>query len=190
MKGLRVGIALCGSFCTFGQIMPQIRRLTDNGCEVYPIMSQTAYETDTRFGKAPDWRKELEAITGRVVWHTLADVEPIGPRKLLEVLAVAPCTGNTLAKLAHGLSDTSVSLACKAHLRNQRPLVLAISTNDALAGSGINSSNLMNRKNIYFVPYNQDDPQEKPCSAVANYSLLYESVVAAYEGKQLQPIYG
>lgn len=190
MKGLRVGVALCGSFCTFGQIMPQIRRLTESGYEVYPIMSQTAYETDTRFGKAADWRKELESITGRVVWHTLADVEPIGPRKLLEVLVVAPCTGNTLAKLAHGLSDTSVSLACKAHLRNQRPLVLAVSTNDALAGGGINISALMNRKNIYLVPYNQDDPREKPCSAVANFGLLCEAVAAAYDGEQLQPIYG
>lgn len=189
MKGLRVGVALSGSFCTFAQIMPQVRRLVEQGCEVYPIMSQTVYSTDTRFGLAEDWRRELETVTGRVIWHTLSDVEPIGPRKLLEVMLVAPCTGNTLAKLANGISDTSVTMACKSHLRNSRPVVLAVSTNDALSASASNIGQLMNRKNVYFVPHKQDDPQEKPCSEVANFGLLYESVVAAYEGKQLQPIY-
>ncbi|MCL2084359.1 MAG: dipicolinate synthase subunit B [Oscillospiraceae bacterium] len=187
MKGLRVGAAMCGSFCTFSQIMPQIRRLAEMGCEVYPIMSPAAYETDTRFGKAAEWRSELEAATGRVVWHTLPDVEPIGPRKLLEVMLVAPCTGNTLAKLAAGISDTSVTMACKSHLRNGRPVVLAISTNDALSASARNIGQLMNRRDIYFVPFGQDDPFEKPCSCSANFALLYESVMAAREGRQLQP---
>jgi dipicolinate synthase subunit B len=173
----------------FRQVMPQVRRLAENGCEVYPIMSRTAYDTDTRFGKAEDWRRELEGITGRVIWHTLTDVEPIGPKNLLEVLLVAPCTGNTLAKLAHGVTDTSVAMACKSHLRNQRPVVLALSTNDALSASAPNIAALMNRKNVFFVPYNQDDPSEKPCSAGANFGLLYEAVTAAYEGKQLQPIF-
>ncbi|MCL1820781.1 MAG: dipicolinate synthase subunit B [Oscillospiraceae bacterium] len=190
MKGLRVGFALCGSFCTFQQIMPQVRRLVESGCEVYPIMSRTAYETDTRFGAAEDWRRELEGITGRAIWHTLTDVEPIGPKGLLEVLLVAPCTGNTLAKLATGVTDTSVSMACKAHLRNKRPVVLAISTNDALSASAPNIGTLMNRKNVYFVPFKQDDPDGKPCSAVANLGLVYESVTAAYEGRQLQPMNG
>lgn len=189
MKGLRVGFAMCGSFCTFRQIMPQVRRLVENGCEVYPIMSQTVYNTDTRFGKAEDWRRELEGITGRAIWHTLTDVEPIGPKGLLEIMLVAPCTGNTLAKLALGVTDTSVAMACKSHLRNQRPVVLAISTNDALSISNPNIATLQNRKNVYFVPYNQDDPNGKPCSGVANFGLLYESVLAAYEGKQLQPVY-
>ncbi len=189
MKGLRVGVALTGSFCTFTQVMPQVKRLVDMGCEVFPIMSQTVYDTDTRFGKAQDWREELEGITGRVVWHTLPDVEPIGPRKLIEVLLVAPCTGNTLAKLALGVTDTSVAMACKSQLRNERPVVLAVSTNDALAASAPNIGVLQNRKNIFFVPYKQDDPFEKPCSAVADFSLLYEAVTAAYEGTQLQPVY-
>ena len=190
MKGLRVGAALCGSFCTFAQVTPQIRRLTEMGCEVYPIMSPAAYETDTRFGEAAEWRRELEAVTGRVVWHTLPDVEPIGPRKMLEVMLVAPCTGNTLAKLAAGISDTAVTMACKSHLRNGRPVVLAVSTNDALSASARNIGQLMSRRHIYFVPLKQDDPQEKPCSCAANFGLLYESIIAAHEGRQLQPMLG
>jgi dipicolinate synthase subunit B len=188
MKGLRVGVALCGSFCSFSQVFPQIKRLADMGCEVYPIMSPSAYETDTRFGTAKEWRLELETFTNRVIWHTITDVEPLGPRKLLEVILVAPCTGNTLAKLAAGITDTCVTMACKSHLRNGLPVVIALSTNDALSASAQNIGLLMNRKNVYFVPFKQDDPFEKPSSCVANFWLMYESVLSAHKGQQLQPL--
>ncbi|GHV31521.1 dipicolinate synthase subunit B [Clostridia bacterium] len=188
MKGLRVGVAMCGSFCAFSQVLPQIRRLAVLGCEVYPIMSAAAYETDTRFGPAADWRSELENITGRVIWHTLSDVEPIGPRKLLEVLIIAPCTGNTLAKLANGIADTAPTFGAKAHLRNNRPVVIALSTNDALSVSARNIGALMARRNVYFVPFGQDNPAEKPCSGVAGFSLLYDTAIAALGGEQLQPM--
>ncbi|GHV05130.1 dipicolinate synthase subunit B [Clostridia bacterium] len=189
MKGLRVGVAMCGSFCVFPQVMPQIRRLVERGCEVYPIMSAAAYGTDTRFGAAADIRREIENITGRVVWHTLGEVEPIGPRRLLEVMLIAPCTGNTLAKLACGISDTAVTFGTKAHLRNNRPVVVAVSTNDALSVSAHNIGTLLARRNMFFVPFKQDNPAEKPGSGVANFGLIYEAVVAAHNGEQLQPIY-
>lgn len=161
---VRVGFAMTGSFCTFSQVIDQMEQMAQQtGWQLYPILSPNAYETDTRFGSAQQFRRRIEEICGREIWHTLTQTEPIGPKKLLDVLLVAPCTGNTLGKLANGITDTSVTLAVKAHLRNARPVVLAVSTNDALANAGKNIGSLLNSKNIYFVPMRQDAPEQKPC---------------------------
>lgn len=184
---LRVGVALSGSFCTYATVLPQIEKM----CALFSvtaIMSETAYQTDTRFGKAEDHVKQLERLSGQTVLHTLSQVEPIGPKKLLDVLVVAPATGNTLAKLACGIADSAVTLAVKAHLRNERPVVLAVSTNDALATAAKNIGQLLNTKNIYFVPMRQDDPIQKPRSVVADMSRLTDTVLQAAAGKQIQPI--
>ena len=184
---LRVGVALSGSFCTYAAVLPQIEKM----CALFsvtPIMSETAYCTDTRFGKAEDHIKQLEQLCARQVLHTVSGVEPIGPKKLLDVLAVAPATGNTLAKMACGIADTAVTMAVKAHLRNDRPVVLAVSTNDALAGAAKNIGHLLGCRNIYFVPMRQDDPVQKPRSVVADMTRLTETVLAAARGEQLQPI--
>lgn len=188
MNGLRVGFAICGSFCTFEAVLPEIKRLVEAGADVYPILSETAYGTDTRFGRAREWQERITAITGREIIHTIAQAEPIGPKALLDVVVVAPCTGNTLAKLAGGIADTSVTMACKAHLRNLRPVVLAISTNDGLAGAARNIGDLMARKNIYFVPYRQDDSAKKPNSLVADMTRIADAVRGAAAGDQLQPV--
>lgn len=182
------GFALCGSFCTLKSVIPQVRRLLDAGFDIYPIMSETTYSTDTRFGKARDFINAMETMTGRTVIHTIKDAEPIGPKKLLDIIIVAPCTGNTLGKLACGITDTSVTMAVKAHLRNNRPVVLAVSTNDGLAASGKNIGALLNTKNIYFVPYRQDDPAKKATSLVANMDKILQTATAALGGVQLQPI--
>lgn len=182
------GFALCGSFCTFKAVIPQVQRLLNAGFDIWPIMSETAYTTDTRFGTAKEFVAALESMTGRPVIHTIKDAEPIGPKKLLDVIVVAPCTGNTLGKLACGITDTSVTMAVKAHLRNRRPVVLALSTNDGLAASSRNIGTLLNTKNIYFVPYSQDDPAGKPTSLVANMDKILQTTTAALKGVQLQPI--
>lgn len=184
---LRVGVCLCGSFCTFSVVLPQIQKL----CEVFdvtPIMSETSYHTDTRFGKAKEFVEQLETMSGKSVLHTISQTEPIGPKKLLDVMVVAPCTGNTLAKLAAGIADSSVTLAVKAHLRNERPVVIAISTNDALAGAAKNIGALLNQKNMYFVPFGQDHPTGKPRSVVADMSQILPTVEAAAQGRQIQPL--
>lgn len=186
---IRLGFALCGSFCTFGDVMPVVRNMSALGYEVTPIMSEYAYSTDTRFGKAADFIAELEGITGNKVLHTIAEVEPLGPKALLDILVIAPCTGNTLGKLALGITDTSVTMAAKAHMRNERPLLLAASTNDALTNTAKNIGNLLNYKNVYFVPMKQDAPYEKPRSIVADLEKLPKAAEAALEGRQLQPIY-
>ena len=189
MQKIKAGFALCGSFCTFSQVIPQIQTLVDSDIDVFPIMSETAYSTDTRFGKAESFRAKIEEICGKSVIHTLTSAEPIGPKKILDVLVVAPCTGNTLSKLALGITDTPVTLAAKAHLRNQRPVVIAVSSNDALAATGKNIGLLMNTKNIYFVPMKQDDAVGKPTSVVAKFDLIKDSVFSALYGTQIQPIY-
>ena len=188
MRKRTIGFALCGSFCTLARAAEQIEVLIGLGHAVIPIMSECAYGTDTRFGAAQHWRELIGALCCRPVAHTIAEVEAIGPAALLDVLVVAPCTGNTLAKLAAGIADTSVTLACKAHLRNNRPVVLAISTNDALSAAARNIGQLAARKHIYFVPFYQDAPGEKPNSAVARLESLPECIEAALEGQQMQPM--
>lgn len=188
MKDLRVGYALCGSFCTFSESVSMLRELKERGADIIPIMSGTAYSTDTRFGAASDFINEIEEITGNRIIHTIAEAEPIGPKKLLDVLIIAPCTGNTLAKLACGITDTSVTMAAKAHLRNNRPLVIAPATNDGLSASAKNIGALMNTKNVYFVPYQQDDSIKKPCSLIAHFGLIPDAVNYALEGRQMQPV--
>lgn len=185
---MRVGFALCGSFCTFSHVIQQIQNLCNLGYDVYPIMSTNSYCIDTRFGKASDHIQIIESMTGHKIWHTIDQVEPIGPKKLLDILIVAPCTGNTIGKLANGIYDTAVTLAVKAHLRNDRPVVIAISTNDGLSGSAKNIGCLQNMKNMYFVPYRQDDPLKKPMSLVARMEQIPQTITLALQGKQIQPI--
>ena len=182
-----IGFAMCGSFCTFSQVFPIMERLAAVH-EVIPIYSPAAYGTDTRFGSAQDHIRRAASICGRDPLHTIPQVEPIGPKKLLDALVIAPCTGNTLAKLAHGIADTSVTMAAKSHLRNGRPVLIAISTNDALAGAAENIGRLLVRKNYYFVPFRQDDAVGKPTSMVADMTLLPAALDAAVEGRQLQPV--
>ncbi len=184
-----VGFALCGSFCTFKKVIPQMKRLVDEGYKVIPIMSHTAYTTDTRFGKANEFNNEIEGICKENIIYTVSGAEPIGPKQLLDVLVIAPCTGNTIGKLANGISDTSVTLATKAHLRNQRPVIIAVSTNDALGTSARNIGTLMNSKNIYFVPMEQDDYINKPNSIVADFKYIPDTVREVLASKQQpQPI--
>ncbi len=188
MNDTKIGFALCGSFCTFSLVIPQIETLVRKGAVVTPIMSDTAYSTDTRFGKADEHIARIEKICGRKIIHTIAEAEPIGPKKLLDILLIAPCTGNTMTKLALGISDTPVTLAAKAHMRNGRPVVLAPATNDALGASAKNIGLLMNTRNIYFVPMREDDPAEKPTSLVADFSKIPDTVAAALLDIQLQPV--
>lgn len=187
MPKIKLGLAVCGSFCTFEKIMPIAAKLSDD-YDLTAVMSESAAGTDTRFGCAENARARLREITGKDVICTIPAAEPIGPKKLFDVLAVAPCTGNTLAKLATGVTDSAVTMACKAHLRNGRPVVIAVSTNDALAANAKNIGELMNRKNLYFVPLRQDDPAGKPSSMIADLSLLEDTVAAALEGRQFQPM--
>ncbi len=183
-----VGFALCGSFCTFEEVIPQIEVLKKLNYDVIPIMSQIAYNTDTRFGTAKSFRDRIENICKHEILHTIPQAEPIGPKKLLDVLVVAPCTGNTVAKLSVGITDTPVTMAAKSHLRNGRPVVLAVSTNDGLSGAAKNIGKLLNYRNIYLVPFRQDDPEKKPRSVTADFVLIPESVEAALKGEQLRPI--
>ena len=183
-----LGYALCGSFCTFSKTIPQIKELVSRGYTIVPIMSETAYSTDTRFGKAEEFISEIEGITGNKIIHTISGAEPIGPQKMCDLLVVAPCTGNTLAKLANGVTDTSVTMAVKSHLRIKRPVLLCIATNDGLGASAQNIGKLLNTKNVYFVPFGQDDPQGKPNSLVADFSLIPKSVRYALDKTQVQPV--
>ena len=183
-----IGFALCGSFCTFSRVLDVLERLKTQYPNIIPILSEASYTTDTRFGAAADFRARIEAICGREVLHTIAQAEPIGPKKLLDCLVIAPCTGNTLTKLACGIADGPVTLAAKAHLRNERPIVLAVSTNDALAGNAPSIGTLLSRRHYYFVPFSQDNAEKKPRSMVAHFELLPETIAAALEGRQLQPL--
>ncbi|MBD5111681.1 MAG: dipicolinate synthase subunit B [Ruminococcaceae bacterium] len=186
---LRVGWAVCGSFCTFAKAFEELEELVSLGCEVTPIMSQNAYSTDTRFGTAQQHAARLYEITGKTVLHEIATTEPVGPKKMFDVLVVAPCTGNTLAKLAVGITDTPVTMAVKSHLRNQRPVVIAVSTNDALSGSAKNIGTLRNYKNFYFVPVSQDDCMSKPFSMVADFKQIPQTILEALDGRQIQPVF-
>lgn len=184
---MTVGFALCGSFCTYDRVFPVMERL-GKSYELIPIFSQSAYSTDSRFGSAEAHIAKAEMICGRPVLHTLSEVEPIGPKKLLDALVIAPCTGNTLAKLAHSIADGPVTMVAKSHLRNGRPVIIAISTNDALAGAAENIGKLLSRKHYFFVPFGQDDAFGKPTSIVADFSKIPQTLELALEGKQLQPL--
>ncbi|MEG1632150.1 MAG: dipicolinate synthase subunit B [Hydrogenoanaerobacterium sp.] len=188
LNKIKIGFALCGSFCTFGRILPEIKRLAEAGYDIYPIMSEFAFATDTRFGTALDFVKEIEAICGKKIISNINDAEPIGPAALLDALIVAPCTGNTLGKLACGITDTSVTMACKAHLRNARPLIIAVSTNDGLGASARNVGQLLNVRNVYFVPYAQDDCIKKPASLVSDFTLIEHTLEYALKNVQIQPL--
>ena len=184
---MNIGFAMCGSFCTFSKVFP-IMELLAQEHTVTPIFSPATYYTDTRFGTAQSHIRRASAICGSDPLFSIAQAEPIGPKKLLDALVIAPCTGNTLAKLAHSIADTSVTMAAKSHLRNGRPVLLAISTNDALSGSAENIGKLLGRKHIYFVPFGQDDPFSKPNSMVADFTQLPQALEAALEGRQFQPL--
>ena len=189
MNDIKVGFAMCGSFCTFSKAIPQLKLLVESGYDFLPFMSETAYSTDTRFGKAEDIRKKIENICSKEIMHTIEKAEPIGPKKLTDIMIIAPCTGNTLSKLASSTTDTSVTMAAKSHLRSQRPILIALATNDGLAGSAKNMGTMLNRKNIYFVPMSQDDPIKKPTSLVAHFDLIIPAMEAAIIGYQIQPIF-
>jgi len=184
---MNIGFALCGSFCTYASVFPQMKLLA-NKHNVTPIFSQSAHSIDSRFGTAKDNICKAEEICGKAPLHTIGQVEPIGPKKLFDALIIAPCTGNTLAKLSHGIADGPVTMAAKSHLRNGRPVIIGISTNDALAGAAENIGKLLNRKNFYFIPFGQDDPENKPTSMVADFHQLEKTLEKALEGKQLQPL--
>ena len=183
-----VGFALCGSFCTHARAVEALEQVKARFARVVPIVSETVAATDTRFGAAHDLMREVERICDHRVIATVKGAEPIGPQKLLDLLIICPCTGNTLGKLAAGITDTSVTMAAKAHLRNQRPLLIAPSTNDGLTGSAPAIGALLGRKYIYFVPFGQDDPEKKPASLVADFSLVADAAGAALGGRQLQPL--
>ena len=188
MEQVKVGFAFCGSFCTLSMAMAALEQVKARFGDVTPIVSEAAAANDTRFGPAHEFMREMERICDKRVIDTLVKAEPIGPKKLLDVLVICPCTGNTLAKLANGVTDSTVTLAAKAHLRNGRPLVICPATNDALAASAKNIGALLDKKHVYFVPFRQDDPQGKPTSLVADFSLVPDTIAAALEGRQLQPL--
>jgi len=189
MKDKTIGFAVTGSFCTFKKVMAELADLKiKSGANIVPIMSETAYSTDTRFGPAKDFIAQMEEVTGNKVIHSIKGAEPIGPKNLLDALVIAPCTGNTLGKLAGGITDTSVTMAAKATLRNQKPVIVAVSTNDGLGASGKNIGALLNCKNLYFVPFTQDEPIQKSNSLVADMSKIYDTLSLALSEKQIQPI--
>lgn len=188
LQGIRIGYCLCGSFCTFDKSFKAARRLTELGAQLFPVMSYNSAGLSTRFGSSQQNIETLETIAGRPVIKTIVDAEPIGPEKMCDVMVVAPCTANTLAKLALGITDTPVTMAVKSHLRNGLPVVVAISTNDALAGCAKNIGILQNYRNYYFVPYKQDNFEKKPNSIVADFELMPQTVEQALVGKQIQPL--
>lgn len=188
LKGKTIGFGLTGSHCTFEEVMPEMKRLVDAGARVIPIVTHTLLTTDTKFGKSEDWVAQIKEITGEEIIDSMVKAEPFGPSKLLDVMLIAPMTGNSTAKLANALTDSPVLMSAKAQMRNQRPLVLAISTNDGLGLNAANVAKLMPTKNIYFVPFGQDAPDKKPNSLVARMELILETCEAALDGKQLQPM--
>lgn len=188
MKHLRIGLALTGSYCTYDKVLAAAEDLARRH-DLTALMSEAAYATDSRFGTAAEFEARLEAITGKPVMHSIVEAEPVGPKDYFDVLVVAPCTGNTAAKLAAGITDTAVTMAVKSHLRGGKPVLLAFGSNDGLSASAKNIGELLNRKHYYFVPMYQDAPEAKPRSLAADYALLEDAVLAAYEGRQLEPIF-
>ncbi len=184
-----IGYAICGSFCSFSRSLSSLEELVGAGYQVQPIMSERAYSTDTRFWLASEFRDRVEALTGRNIIHTVADAEPLGPKNPLDALVICPCTGNTLAKMAHGITDSAVTMAAKAHLRQDRPLLIALCTNDGMSQNLSNIGTLLSRKSVYFLPMRQDDPIRKPHSLVADFSLLGDALAAMTEGQQMRPLF-
>ena len=184
---MNIGFAMCGSFCTFSSVFPVVENLAKKHT-IIPIFSHSSYNIDSRFGTAKENIATMENICGTHPLHTIAQVEPIGPKKLLDALIIAPCTGNTLAKLAHSIADGPVTMAAKSHLRNGRPVLIAVSTNDALAGAAENIGKLLSRKHYYFVPFGQDSPEKKPTSMVADFKQIPQALEAALSGRQIQPM--
>ncbi len=184
-----LGYAFCGSFCTHSKGLFELRKLIDAGYEVQPIFSEAVWATDTRFGSAAALRGQVEALCKRPIIHTVVDAEPLGPSVRLDALILCPCTGNTLAKIANGITDTAVTMAAKAHLRADRPLIISLASNDALSANLSNIATLLSRKYVYFVPMEQDDPEKKPHSLVADFSLLQPTLHAAFEGRQFRKLF-
>ena len=184
-----IGFAMCGSYCTHKYAIDQLKMLISNGYDVLPIMSENVYNTDTRFGKASELIEVVSSLCGRSVIHTVVGAEPIGPSMTLDAMIICPCTGNTLAKMSCGITDTAVTMAAKAHLRGNRPLIVALASNDALSANLKNIGHMLSRKFVYFVPLYQDDPQKKPHSLIADFSLLKPTLEEAMKGKQYQKIF-
>ncbi len=188
LQGVKIGFAFTGSFCTFAKVLPQLGIIAAEGADILPIVSYVVDTFDTKFGRAEEWKTKIEAISGKNIIKTIIEAEPIGPKALLDILVVAPCTGNTLAKLANGITDTPVTMACKAHLRNGRPLLLAPATNDGLGANAKNLGIMLNAKNVFFVPFGQDDPVKKCNSLMSDFELILPAIQHALKGEQLQPI--
>ena len=189
MKGITLGYGICGSFCTHAKNLEVLKEIVQSDkYEVIPILSETVCSTDTRFGSASHFKTSVESICGTRAVCSVREAEPFGPARPLDVLVISPCTGNTLAKIAGGITDTSVTMAAKAHLRNNRPLLIALATNDTLSGSAANIGKLLNTKNIYFVPFGQDDPIKKSTSMICDFTKILPSAKSALEGKQIQPL--
>lgn len=188
LRGVKIGIVVTGSHCTIGEVVPQIMNLKDEGADLYPVFSYTVDQTDNRFYQANDLKQTIIEISGRTIINSIVDAEPIGPQKLLDLVAVIPATGNTIAKLAHGITDSPALMAIKGQLRNQRPVVIALATNDALGVNAVNIGLLLNMKNIYFVPFKQDNPWEKANSMIAVMDQVVETIISALQGRQLQPV--
>jgi dipicolinate synthase subunit B len=188
LQGKRIGFGITGSHCTYDIVFPEIEKLVNEGAEVIPIVTSTMKQTETRFGRGVDWIERIENVTGHHVVDTIVKAEPLGPKLPLDCMVIAPLTGNSMSKLANALTDSPVLMAAKATMRNHRPVVVAISTNDALGLNGINLMRLMAAKDLYFVPYGQDDPFKKPNSMVARMSMLRETIIAALKGEQFQPV--
>ena len=188
LKDKKIGFTLTGSFCTFQKVIPKIKEIKKLGADIIPIMSFNSYNLDTKFGKAKDFIDEIEEITKKKIIHTIQDAEPIGPKKMTDIMIIAPCSGNTMAKLACDIIDTPATMAAKSHLRNNRPLVIAPSTNNGLSGNAENIGKLLNRKNYYFVPFRQDNPITKPRSIVFDTEYIIKTIEYALEGEQISPI--
>ncbi len=188
VKGKKIGYVLTGSFCTFNKTIPIMKELAEMGAEIVPIMSFNSYELDTKFGKAQSFIDKIENISGKKIIHTIPDAEPIGPKRLTDIMVIAPCSGNTISKLAYDIIDTPATMAAKSHLRNNLPIVIAISTNNGLGANAENIGKLLNRRNYYFVPFRQDNPITKPRSIVADFDMIIKTVEAALEGEQINPI--
>ncbi len=189
LSGIKLGVALCGSYCTYEIIFKQLEKLVTMGAELYPIMSENAYNTDTRFGTADEFIKRLEKLTGKKVIHTITQAEPLGPQNLIDALLIAPCTGNTMAKIANGITDTTVVMGAKGLMRNHKPIIISLATNDGLGLNLKNIGLLMPINNIYFVPLGQDDYLKKPNSLVSHGDLIPQTVELALKNQQLQPVF-